>query len=82
MKYTNETLHGLIYQHKNGGPIYRIIEVSPYMNSKFTHITCNVKTGITVDPWINLEIANRWIENGMWILQEKPSLIINNYEIY
>jgi len=80
MKYTNETLHGLIYQHKNGGPTYRIIQV--YDNKEFSHTTCDIKTGRTVKSWLKLEVACHWIENGMWILQEKPSLIINNYEIY
>ena len=78
MKYTNETLHGLLYQHITGGPIYRIIQV--YYDHEFSHTTCDIKNGITLKPWIKLEVANHWIEEGIWILQEKP--ITNNYEIY
>jgi hypothetical protein len=79
MEYTNETLHGLIYQHKSGGPCYRIIQV---YDQKFSHTTCNLVDGITVQPWIKLDVANHWIETGVWILQEQPSKIINNYQIY
>ena len=79
MEYTNETLHGLIYQHKNGGPCYRIIQV---YDQEFSHTTCDLVTGRTSQPWIKLEPANHWIETGVWVLQEQPSKIINNYEIY
>ena len=79
MEYTNETLHGLIYQHQDGGPCYRIIQV---YYSDFSHTTCDMVTGRTFAPWIKLEPANHWIETGVWILQEQPSKIINNYQIY
>lgn len=80
MEYTNETLHGLIYQHKTGGSTYRIIQV--HDNPIYSHTTCDLITGITVKPWIKLEAATKWIELGIWILQEQPSKIINNYPIY
>ena len=80
MEYTNETLHGLIYQHQDGGPFYRIIQV--YDNKEFSHTTCNMEDGRTVSPWIKLEVANKWIELGIWILQEQSNKIINNYPIY
>ena len=86
MRYTNETLHGLIYQHRAGGPTYRIIQV--HDNKEFSHTTCKILDGITTGPWITLEAACKWIEDGVWILQnqfalqEQSSKIINQYEIY
>lgn len=81
MKYTDETLHGVVYQHQDGGPTYRIIQV---YNDKdgFSHTTCDIKTGRTVKSWLKLEVACHWIETGVWILQKKESPIINNYQIY
>lgn len=80
MEYTNETLHGLVYKHQDGGPMYRIIQV--YHDKDFSHTTCDLVLGRTLKPWIKLEPANYWIETGVWILQEQPSKIINNYQIY
>lgn len=79
MEYTNETLHGLIYRHKDDGPAYRIIQV---YYGEFTHTTCDLITGKTHEPWIKLEVANHWIKTGVWILQNQPSEVINNYQIY
>lgn len=80
MKYTNETLHGLLYQHRGGGPIYRIIQV--HLDAEFSHTTCDLITGKTVKPWIKLEAANQWIKEGTWILKKESSEVINNYQIY
>lgn len=80
MEYTNQTLHGLVYQHKDGGSLYRVIQI--YDKDKFSHTTCDLVTGITIGAWITLEEANRWIKEGTWILQPESKKIINNYEIY
>ena len=80
MKYTNETLHGLIYQHATGGTIFRVIQI--HDNRTYSHTTCDIKTGVCMGPWITLENANNWIKDGTWILQAQDQSITNNYEIY
>jgi hypothetical protein len=84
MKYTNHTLHGLVYYHKADSPtdLRRIIlmDVSSGTN---THTTCNLTDGRTAGgAWFNLEKAQDWIDNGIWILVKQESEIINQYEIY
>ena len=81
MKYTNQTLHGLVYYHHAPTDLRRIILMdSPH--DKYTHSHCKLTDGLTSRPWFNLEEAQDWIDRGIWILAKQESLIINQYEIY
>lgn len=83
MKYTNFTLHGLVYYHHADSPTdLRRIILMDIPNGKSTHATCKLTDGITDRPWFNLEKAQDWIDRGLWILKEQPEEIINHYEIY
>jgi hypothetical protein len=82
MKYTNHTLHGLVYYHQTDSPtdLKRIILMD--INGIYTHSTCKLTDGLTDKPWFNLEKAQDWIDKGIWILVKQESEVINQYEIY
>lgn len=83
MKYTDNTLHGLVYYHSDDSPTdLRRIILMDVPNGGYTHSTCKLTDGLTDSPWFNLEKAQDWIDKGLWILQEQPNKIINNYSIY
>ena len=83
MKYTKESLHGIVYKHHSDGHVYKkIIRLSTPSPRGFQHTTCNNATGKSESPWFTDEQAIRWLESGIWVVKDKPQEIINQYEIY
>ena len=83
MKYTDHTLHGVVYYHQNDSPTeLRRVILMDIPDRRSTHSTCNLTDGRTSPAWFNLEKAQDWIDRGVWILQKQPDKIINQYEIY
>lgn len=83
MKYTNFTLHGLVYYHHADSPTdLRRIILMDIPNGGYTHSHCKLTDGLTNRPWFNLETAQDWIDRGIWILAKQESEIINSYQIY
>jgi hypothetical protein len=83
MTYTNETLHGVVYYHRNDGPkaLRKIIMASSPIND-YTHTDCLLTDGKTAAAWFNLKQAQGWIKDGIWILAQVPEKINNTYSIY
>ena len=85
MKFTDETLCGVIYYHReNPKEHFTIIKSYDEIERKCVHNESEIATHSNGQSynWFNVNCANRWFANGTWVLVSKPEIIVNNYEIY